>query len=211
MSAIKTLSDKPTFLFVSVLFAQNTELVMRHLLTILIFCGVTATAADFPPDEDRIRITETLGPDWIATVRGSSIEITSTFEVFHVGIISRITPSPEFNDSISRAILLKEAKPERYVIRLEYGAPLSSEETQQRIKERQRFADILNYGAHGKNDWGKAAEGFLKIRVPRYRGIYRILPDHPGTQIYPPSAVAKIGAAKELLDVIFRHIRNAYE
>lgn len=184
---------------------------MRHLLTMLIFCGVSASAADFPLDEDRNRITETLGPDWIAAVKGTSIEITSTFEVFHVGIISRIHPPPEFNDTISREILLKEAKPERYVISLEYGTPLSSEETQQRIKERQRFADILNYGAHGKNDWEKATEGFLKIRAPRYRGIYRILPDHPGTQIYPPSAVAKIGAAKELLDAIFRHIRNAYE
>ncbi len=184
---------------------------MKYLLTLLIFCGVSAHAADYLLEDDRIRIKETLGSDWTATVRGSAIEITSTFEVFHVGIISRIIPPPEFSEATPRETLLKETKPQRYIIRLEYGAPLSSKETLQRINERQRFADILNYGAHDKNDWEKAAEGFLKIRVPRYGGIYRVLPDHPGTQIYPPSAVAKIGAAKELLDVIFRHIRNAYE
>jgi hypothetical protein len=188
---------------------------MKQLFAILILMLGSASAADYPITDLRAQIDEVLGKEWITSVSGNVIEITSTFDVFKVAMNARMDAPPDFNESVSQDVLAKEAKAERYVIRLEFSQPVSREEIQKRVIERQRFADSLTYGAHGKTEWSDACDGFLSIRVPKYANsgfcIYRVLPDHPNHRIYPPSAVAKIGGAKELLDVILTHIRHAYE
>jgi len=174
-------------------------------------------AGEYPLAHDRKMIADTLGKEWTVTVAGDAIEIKSTFMVYWISLGDRVgPPAPVFNDATSQTALEQETKPEPYVIRLEYGQRLEPGEIRRRFAERQKFAETLVFGSASKDAWHKAEEGFSKIRVPRYDGwtcsIYRIVPDSGnvgGVRLYPPRAVAKIGAAKELLDAVMGR-RNLY-
>lgn len=189
---------------------------MKYLIVILILIAGRALGGDYPLDEHRKLIAETLGKEWIVTVHGDAIEIKSTFMVYWVGLISRASAPPEFRESTPRSVLAKESKRESYVIRLEYSNHLLPEELQRRIAERRKYADVIDTGSKTKDDFGNAQKGLARVRLPRYtlfaHEIYRVVPDNGSagsSQIYPPSAVGKIGAAKELIDAVIGN-RNLY-
>lgn len=161
---------------------------------------------------DRNEIAKLAGPDWTIKSDETSVTIESTFDVYFVNLISRALPPPEFSHAITTEELRKETKPEHYVIRLEYGPALDRAELDRRVKRRH---DLLERRGVTKDDWSGAITQFHAIKIPRYSGpnysIYRILPDRPGLQFYPPSAVAKIGALKELLDVVRKPLLHPYD
>ena len=181
---------------------------MKALLLILhVVVFAVARAEDINRDvkTDAKVLKELLRENWVIKSDGNQITLTSKFEVFHIGMISRGSGPPEFSNKTLRSQLLRETKPEKYVIRLRYERKSPRKEFEQKRKERQKAADVLNNGARTKDEYGKAGDQYQQIKVPRYRHwfveIYREIPDSPFGRLFPASAVQKIGGAKEILDV----------
>lgn len=187
------------------------------LLAVFILLGLSPLpASDLPLniEYDSKRIAEILGKEWTVEGRDTEIIITSTFDVYQVVIAGRVTVLPEFSLTADPDAAASHAARERYVIRLEYDASLGDEELQKRLSERRRFVDLLK-GRLSRQARLEALEALRTLRIPRYysglNAVCRVLPDRPGGQIYPASAVSKIGGAKELLDAVLGPHRNADE
>ena len=182
-----------------------------------------ARADDSPTNEDLADsaasdakiLGELLRENWTVQAKGNEIKLTSKFEIFHIGMVSRSGSPPEFSDGTPRNELVAETKPRKYVIRLRYEKKISKEELQRRRIARQEAADVLMDGARTREGYQKAGDEYAKIRVPRYRSdfpisyhIFEDLTETPYAQIYPPKAVQKVGGAKEILAILLRRIRT---
>ena len=197
----------------TILLAQK----MKSLILLLVGVMIAAAKADSDFAEVAASDAKILGKllkkNWTVLAKGNEVTLTSKFELFHIGMISRSAPRPDFSDKTPEAELLAETKPTRYVIRLRYEDKISKEELERRRTERQKAADILTHGARTKDAYGKAGVEYAKIRVPRYQSfschIYEELPDSPFGRFYPPKAVQKVGGAKEILSVLLGRIRSA--
>ena len=188
------------------------------LLYVFILTPLSAEETDYPTDEDLAKhaseaaatIKGVIGDDWTLSVKERTITIESKFDIFRVYMISRPNLPPPLDSPTER--LRKEAIAEKYVIRLRFERPLDREELIRRREERQKHADVLNFGASSKKTWSAAAEAYGKIQVPRYvlgfYQIYRELSESPGRQVYPLSALKEIGAAKQILDTTFNPMRT---
>ena len=163
--------------------------------------------------EDAESIKKLIGDDWTVSVEGGIITIESKFDIYHVAIMSRPSSPPPLDAGIER--LRKEAFPKKYLIKLRYRKLIDEEEVIRRRNERQKHADVLNFGASGKTEWADAANAYLDIQVPRYRmgyhHIYRELYERPWIKVFPLDALKKVGAAKELLDTKFRRMRTGHD
>jgi len=155
-------------------------------------------------------IKEVIGDDWTVTVNGQIVTIESKFDVFRIFKMSRPTPVPPLDAPTSE--LLKEAIPQKYVFRLRFEKPIEREEFIRRRSERQKHADVLNFGAPSRTAWIEAAAEYVKIQVPHYRqGFYDIYSEpfeSPSQHVYPLAAISKIGAVKNVLDTLFRPMRT---
>ena len=155
-------------------------------------------------------LADIVGEDWIVSVKGRTISVESKFDVFNVIMISRSKAPPSPN--ASRDVLEKETYAQKYSVQLRFAEPLAHDEFIARRAERQKHADILNFGASGKGTWSEAVKGYTTIEVPRYKSwdcdIYRVTTETPGRQIYPLSVIGKIGALKEILDTQFGRERT---
>lgn len=143
-----------------------------------------------------------LGKDWIVSANNNVITFRSTFDIYRVGMISRATPPPRLDASLGS--VRKEAVAEKYTVKLRFEKPLSKEEFLKRRNLRQKSADVITLGAKSKFAWADAAKAYKDQKVPRYRlgfyDIYRDMSESPGSQIFPLSALKKIGSVKEVLD-----------
>lgn len=190
------------------------------ILPTIVLCllSLTAGAADrieHPISEHFETLASLPLLDWTITKEPSTIVLTSKFDVFFVGTISRISSPPPFKEVTPEAILRREGAPRKYVIRLEYERRISRDELERRLSERKKFADALTHGASGKDTWSQAATGYREIRVPRYSSfdssVYRVLPEGVAVLHYPPSASAKIGAALHLIDLALGGPKTPYD
>ena len=168
-------------------------------------------ARDAARDADTLR--ELLNENWMVQSKENEITLTSKFEVFIIGLVSRGGGlAPKFSDKIPRKTLVMETKPEKYVIHLCYEQRMSREEFEHRRIERQKAADVLNYGAKSKEEHQSAVDRYAEIKIPRYRSdsfdVYQKTPERPNVGIYPPKSVQKVGGAKEILAAILGQIRT---
>ena len=143
------------------------------------FCS-SAEPSQPPIQEHIVLLSKLPFTDWTITKESSAVVLTSKFDVYFVGTISRPNSTPPFDENTPEEILRREGAPKKYVIRFEYGTRISREELERRLTERKPFADTLTHGASGKDTWSEAARRFEEIRVPRYDyfdfSIYRVLP-----------------------------------
>ena len=182
------------------LFAEKDELVTDEYLA-----EQASMAAEM--------IKRYIGEDWAVSAKDNVVTIESKFDVYHVAMMSRPTSPPPMD--AGPEILKKETRPEKYVIQLRYEKPLSKEELIRRRDERQKHADVLNFGAKSKQEWSDALRAYLDGNVPRYRAawcqVYRKIPDSLGTQAFPLDSLRKVGAAKELLDSMLGRLRGGHD
>lgn len=159
-------------------------------------------------------IRSAISEDWIVSVRGRVILLESKFKVYRIQSMARQYRMPELDSST--AVLEKEAVPEKYIIKLEFEESLSQDEFVRRRMKKRELVDVLNFGTTSSEDWRKAIADASKIRVPRYRlgycDIYRVLEtEGVGRRIYPLDAISRIGAAKEILDALFKPMESEYD
>lgn len=161
-------------------------------------------------DESAKKINEMIGSDWIVSAKGQTVTIESTFDIFSIPVAKISTSRSDADAAVER--LQKEAQPQKYIIRLRFKKLLEREEFVRRRSEKQKHADVLTFGADTRTEWSEAAKAYNDIQLPQYRemfyDVYRELPESPVIQIYPLSALEKIGAAKEVLNTIFSPIRT---
>ena len=201
---------------------------MKTIIGLIWIVSLAVTKADEVEDKaDLIRhvvgyadtLKELLEENWTVEAKKNEIILTSKFDVFYVGLIS---PSPndiipEFSDKASLDLLKKASDPVKYVIRLRFEEPMSREELDRRRIERQKAADILNFGAKTKTEYSEAIQQYREIKIPTYSlnslsyDIYQELPVAAGVGIFPPKAVQKIGGAKEILAVVLQKILTAHD
>ena len=188
---------------------------MKTLILLLFGATLAIIKADETTDKaqlirdvarDAVTLKELLNENWTVQAKGNEITLTSKFEVFIIGLVSRADLPPEFSDNIPRKKLVGEAKPEKYVIHLRYEQQMAREELERKRNERQKAADVLNFGAKSKDDHQAAGNRYSEIEVPRYRStfydVYQKTPETPYAGIYPPKSVQKVGGAKEILATV---------
>lgn len=157
-------------------------------------------------DADTLR--ELLSENWVVKAKDNEITLTSKFEVFILGLVSRNDVAPEFSDKTPRKKLLEETQPEKYVICLHYEKTMLPEEYARRRQERQKAA--MSTGSKTKDEATAWAERFESIKLPRYRDMYDIYEKLPywghGALTYPPRALQKVGGAKEILAAVLHQV-----
>ena len=194
---------------------KTLALLLFGILTVLAGADDLTTDAELAryASSDAKKLGELLAENWIVETSGKVVTLTSKFEVFHVGMVSRPSSPPNFSDTTPRALLLEEAKPEKYVITLRYERKISPEELEIRRVARQKAVDALNNGTKTKEEHGNAAKENANNKMPRYESdlchIYEELPDTVYGRFYPPKSVQKVGGAKEILSVYLGRIRSA--
>ncbi len=170
----------------------------------------TQLAREVASDADTLR--GLLSEDWTVQSTENEITITSKFEVFLIGLVSRSDSAPKFSDDTSRKTLVKETQPEKYVIHLRFEQPMSREEFERRRNERQKAADVLNFGAPTKDEHQAANDRYTEIEVPRYRTVFHdVFQKTPATTyagIYPPKSLQKVGGAKEVIAAVLYPMRT---
>ncbi len=131
---------------------------------------------------DANTLRELLRENWTVQSNNNEITLTSKFDVFIIGLVSRGSKAPEFSDKTPVKTLEAEAKPEKYVIHLRYEQQLPREELERRRIERQKAADVLNFGAASKEEHQSAGDRYSEIKVPCYRsGSYDVCKMTPET------------------------------
>jgi len=172
--------------------------------------GKTQLNEDVARDANILR--NLLQDNWSVQSNDNEIILTSKFDVFIVGLVSRSSKAPEFSDKTPLKALEAEAKPEKYVIQLRYEKQMSRDELERRRIERQRAADVLNFGAKSKEEHQSAGDRYLEIKVPCYRSgsydVFKMTPETPYAGVYPPKAVQKVGGAKEILSTVLQRLRT---
>ncbi len=186
------------------------QLIVKIIATLILAVTQLCSAADFGIKETSEQLSKLLGKEWTISTSDTAIVVESTFDIWMVRMISRPNDPPKFVPSTGVEELSREAGREHYIIRLEYGPLVGRQEFEKLLLQRKQYSDVLAYGTN-KGDWNEALSKYGDLRVPRYQGsgfsIFRVTPDRPVLQVYPVSAVAKIGAAKELMDaVLYRHV-----
>jgi hypothetical protein len=189
---------------------------MRFVLLLLLLSLVSQSSAEDERYMPRVQfkaLQDLLRKDWIVKESEEGIRIESAFDVYMVAMGSRMNPPPEFTDAITTRDLEKETRSTKYVISLKYVKPcLSREELAVRKRERLEVGLLLLSGVRSKEAWADAVKKFESIDIPRYPHLdsgydaYRVLPEGIAAKIYPPEAVRKIAAAKELIDRAFGYL-----
>ena len=194
---------------------------MKTIILLLLGATLAVIKADDSVDKaqltqdaarDARTLRELLNENWTVQSKENEITLTSKFEVFIIGLVSRSDLAPVFSDKTPRKTLATETKPEKYVIHLRYEQRMSREEFERRRTERQKAADVLNFGAPTKDEHQAAGDRYAEIKVPRYRGIsydvYQKTPETPYAGIYPPKSVQKVGGAKEIIAAVLGQMRT---
>jgi hypothetical protein len=88
-------------------------------------------------------------------------------------------------------------------------------EFDRRRAERQKAADVLNFGSETKEEYGLAEIKYREIKIPTYSpnfyDVFQELPVPATVGVHPPKAVQKIGGAKEILAVVLEKILTAHD
>jgi hypothetical protein len=119
---------------------------------------------------DAAILQELLSENWVVKAKDNEITLTSKFEVFILGLVSRNDVAPEFSDKTPRKKLLEETQPEKYVICLRYEKTMPPEDYARKRQERQKAA--MNTGSKTKDEATAWAERFESLKLPRYRDMY---------------------------------------
>lgn len=156
--------------------------------------------------EDAKVLEALLGDDWEVKAGGcAEIVLTAKFDVLRESYFWREGVAlPEFSDAISRKELIqRNARAMKYEIRLSYCEPMTREEYEARLAERQGAALTRAFGAGEKKAPDGSAEILAKTSLPRYKSrdchVFEETSDTLTGHIFPPAAVKKIGAAKAIL------------
>lgn len=199
---------------------------MKTLILLLLGLTLPLAKTEDHPDKDNLAhnvasyaedFRGLLSDDWTVRAKGNEITLTSKFEVFIIGSISRPNAMPAFSDKTTRKELLEETQPEKYTIILRFEERMPEEEYARMRQERQKAANLLTIGTKTKNESTDKLNLFVAHKMPRYRDMYDVYEQLPcfvngqGRQVYPPKALQKVGGAKEILATVLRQVLTAID